>query len=260
MTKKRQLVFLLTFLLTVCSLGLAGNALARTHMVSNGESLYQIARWYNTTPSTLQKANGLTNSVIYPGQVLWVPTYHFVATGESLYQISRKYGVPYSEIMKHNGLKTTTIYPGQKLYIPDNTTTYRNSTETVSRSWISRPSASDLDLLARLITAEADSESFITKVAVGAVVLNRVASKDFPNSITRVIYHVDETGRYQFEPVLNGWINRPASKESIRAAKEAIKGWDPTNGALYFWESWVKNKFLNSRPVSVILDAFTFTW
>jgi len=250
---KRQLVFLLAVLLLAASFGLTNNALAAGHVVSKGESLYQIAGWYNTTAETLQRANGLKNSVIYPGQVLWVPTYHFVAPGESLYLISKKYGIHYSEIMRHNGLKSTNIYPGQKLFIPE-------PRQAVSRGWISRLSPAEMDLLARLITAEADSESFITKVAVGAVVLNRVASGDFPNSIAQVVYQVDEAGHYQFEPVLNGWINRPASEEAIRAAKEAVKGWDPTNGALYFWESWVKNQFLNSRPVSTILDAFTFTW
>jgi spore germination cell wall hydrolase CwlJ-like protein len=111
-----------------------------------------------------------------------------------------------------------------------------------------------------LITAEADSESYLTKVAVGAVVLNRVRSGIFPNSIPGVIYQVDETGSYQFEPVLNGWINRPASEEARRAALDALNGVDPTNGALYFFESWVPNSWLQSRPVSLILDSFTFTY
>lgn len=257
---KRQLGVLLALLLfttSFVSFGPAGEASAATHVVSEGESLYKIALLYNTTAETLQKANGLASTVIYPGQVLWVPIYHFVAPGETLYLIGKKYGVPYTEIMRYNGLKTSTIYPGQKLYIPD----LSGNTSLTSRgTGLSNISRSDFDLLARLITAEADSESFITKVAVGAVVLNRVESSDFPNTIPGVIYQVDEAGYYQFEPVLNGWINRPASEEAILAAREALKGWDPTNGALYFWESWVKNSFLNSRPVSTVLGAFTFTY
>lgn len=251
---------MLVLLFVIASLGLNSSAMAGKHVVSSGESLYQIAGWYGTTPATLQNANGLSNPAIYPGQTLWVPVYHHTAPGESLYQISEKYKVNYADIIKHNGLQSTTIYPGQKLYIPDTTQAISSSPTQVSRGMVPRLSPSDMDILARIITAEADSESFITKVAVGAVVLNRVKSKSFPNSIAGVVYQVDEGGRYQFEPVLNNWINRPASAEGIRAAQEAIKGWDPTNGALYFWESWVTNKYLTSRPVSVILDSFTFTW
>lgn len=250
--KKTQFTLLLTFLLITASFSLAANAMAAEHLVAKGESLYQIAQRYNTSVDTLENGNGLSNSNIYAGQVLWVPQYHYVSPGESLYLIGKKYGIRYSEIVRNNGLTTTDVYPGQKLYIPE-------QNATTSRGWGARLSSVDMDILARIITAEADSESFLTKVAVGAVVLNRVRSNDFPNTIGQVVYHVDETGRYQFEPVLNGWINRPASQQAILAAKEALKGWDPTNGALYFWESWVQNSFLNQRPTSVILDAFTFT-
>jgi len=118
----------------------------------------------------------------------------------------------------------------------------------------------DFDLLARIITAEADSASYTTQVAVGAIVLNRVANPLFPNSIRSVVYQVDENGKYQFEPVLNGFINNPASESGKKAAWEALNGVDPTNGALYFFESWVPNRYLQSRPVSIVLDAFTFTF
>ena len=251
--KKTQLTLLLTFLLITASFSLAENAMAAEHLVAKGESLYQIAQRYNTSVDTLEKGNGLVNSNIYAGQVLWVPQYHYVSPGESLYLIGKRYGIHYSEIVRYNGLSTTDIYPGQKLYIPEQNT-------TTSRGWGTRLSPAAMDVLARIITAEADSESFITKVAVGAVVLNRVRSNDFPNTVGQVVYQVDETGHYQFEPVLNGWINRPPSQQAILAAKEAINGWDPTKGALYFWESWVQNSFLNQRPNSIILDAFTFTW
>ena len=120
-------------------------------------------------------------------------------------------------------------------------------------------SQEDFDLLARLITAEADGESFLAKVAVGAVVLNRVRSEEFPATVRDVIYQVDN-GRYQFEPVLNGWINRPASAEARRAAELACAGCDPTGGALYFFESWVPNQYLRSRPVAMLIDSFTFAY
>ncbi|SHE72826.1 LysM domain-containing protein [Desulfofundulus australicus DSM 11792] len=258
------------YLLSVAAIFLllpAGAAAAATHTVSPGESLYLISRAYGTTVDALRRANGIYGDLIYPGQKLYIPdespgTYT-VQPGDTLYLIGLRYGLTYQSIKAANGLTGDIIYPGQKLVIPGNRSA-GTSPAPVSRGTISSGpvnySRSDVDLLARLITAEADSESYLTKVAVGAVVLNRVKSGIFPNSIPGVIYQVDETGSYQFEPVLNGWINRPASEEARRAALDALNGVDPTNGALYFFESWVPNSWLQSRPVSLILDSFTFTY
>ncbi len=176
---------------------------------------------------------------------------HTVSPGDTLWKISIRYGTTVNRLMEANNLRGTTIYPGQRLYIPGKIEVSRGAGPV---------SAADFDLLARIITAEADNQDYRTKVAVGAVVLNRVKSPLFPNTIRGVIYHVDEGGRYQFEPVLNGWINRPASESAKKAAQDALRGVDPTGGALYFWESWVRNKFLNSRPVAVVLGNFTFTY
>lgn len=258
------------YLLSVVAIFLllpVGTAAAATHTVSPGESLYLISRAYGTTVDALRRANGIYGDLIYPGQKLYIPgespgTYT-VQPGDTLYLIGLRYGLTYQSIKAANGLTGDIIYPGQKLVIPGNRSV-GTGPAPVSRGTISSGpvnySRSDVDLLARLITAEADSESYLTKVAVGAVVLNRVKSGIFPNSIPGVIYQVDETGSYQFEPVLNGWINRPASEEARRAALDALNGVDPTNGALYFFESWVPNSWLQSRPVSLILDSFTFTY
>lgn len=258
------------YLLSVVAIFLllpVGAAAAATHTVSPGESLFLISRAYGTTVDALRRANGIYGDLIYPGQKLYIPdespgTYT-VQPGDTLYLIGLRYGLTYQSIKAANGLTGDIIYPGQKLVIPGNRSA-GTSPAPVSRGTISSGpvnySRSDVDLLARLITAEADSESYLTKVAVGAVVLNRVKSGIFPNSIPGVIYQVDETGSYQFEPVLNGWINRPASEEARRAALDALNGVDPTNGALYFFESWVPNSWLQSRPVSLILDSFTFTY
>ncbi|MCK8824244.1 cell wall hydrolase [Fuchsiella alkaliacetigena] len=91
-------------------------------------------------------------------------------------------------------------------------------------------SQSELDLLARLIHAEARGEPYKGQVAVGAVVLNRVNSPQFPNSIREVIY---QSG--QFAPVDDGQINLPANQTAFRAARDALSGEDPSLGALYFY-------------------------
>ncbi len=89
---------------------------------------------------------------------------------------------------------------------------------------------SDVHLLARLIQAEAANEPYHGKVAVGAVVLNRVRHASFPNTISGVIFQPRA-----FQPVANGRIWRPAQPDSYRAARDALAGWDPSHGALYFW-------------------------
>jgi spore germination cell wall hydrolase CwlJ-like protein len=91
------------------------------------------------------------------------------------------------------------------------------------------------------------------------VVLNRVANPDFPNSIQDVIYQYGD-GTYQFEPVQNGQIDKPASNDCINAAKDALNGWDPTNGAIYFFANYVKSTWLWSRPLSTIIGNHVFTY
>lgn len=117
--------------------------------------------------------------------------------------------------------------------------------------------ASDLDLLSRLITAEAGGESYNAQVAVGAVVVNRVKSSSFPNSISDVI-NEKTNGFYQFTPILNGNINRPAQESAIRAAKEALNGNDPTNNALFFYSGDAPEDLTLPQPVSIKIDNLTF--
>lgn len=177
-----------------------------------------------------------------------------VVQGDNLYNIGIKYGVASSDLIKANNLSGTTIHPGQVLVIPGNDV----MTGRVSRGNAGY-SRDEFDLLARLIHAEAASEPYPGKVAVGAVVLNRIRSSIFPNSITAVIYQANN-GIYQFSPVYNGSINRPAGADSLRAAQEALSGADPTGGALFFFSSWVTDKHLRSRTVSKVIGNLTFAF
>jgi len=89
----------------------------------------------------------------------------------------------------------------------------------------------EVNLISRLILGEASGEPFTGQVGVGAVVLNRVRSPDFPNTVPGVIYEP-----FAFESVSNGIIwSRPPSPTETRAAQLALNGWDPTYGALFFW-------------------------
>jgi len=257
----------MVFLFLMCVLAVPVAASAVIHTVQPGESPFSISQSYGISLDTLTEANGLRGSLIYPGQKLNIPVYstsrdaaYTVKAGDSLYLIGRKFGMDYRKIMSANGLSQTMIYPGTVLYLPSGSgTAARSPVYQTSRGIFKRPDLTEVDLLARLITAEADAEPYAGKVAVGAVVLNRIASPVFPDSIREVIYQYGN-GTYQFEPVMNGWINRPATAGSIRAAKDALSGSDPTGGALYFFATYVKNAWLWARPLSGIIGNVAFTY
>lgn len=110
------------------------------------------------------------------------------------------------------------------------------STGTSRQAAVTR--SDQLELLARVIAAEAQGEPFEGQVAVGAVILNRVNDPRFPNTLSGVIYQP-----HAFESVTNGLIwRRTPSDEAYRAARAALNGWDPTYGAVFFWNP--------SKPVS----------
>jgi len=246
---KGKLFFLFLIMALVV---LPGMAMGQVHSVSKGDTIHKIAGSYNVSQFALRYTNNVWIDTIYPGQNLTIPQRYTVQKGDTLFLIGKKFGVDYNRIKAASNLKVNSINPGQTLYVPIGRAV--NTTSRGSFNW------AEIDALARIITAEAASESYITQVAVGAVVLNRVDSPLFPNTIRGVVYQVDSGGKYQFEPVLNGWINRPANETAKKAARDALNGWDPSNGALYFWEHWITNKYLKARPVSVKLDAFTFTY
>ena len=105
---------------------------------------------------------------------------------------------------------------------------------------------SDVQLIARAINGEARSELYEGQVAVGAVILNRVKSSKFPNTIAGVIY---QSGA--FTAVSDGQINIPIASNStvVKAAQDALNGWDPTGGAIYYFNpNTATNKWIWSRP------------
>lgn len=117
----------------------------------------------------------------------------------------------------------------------------------------------DLDLLARLIMAEAQGEPYDAKVAVGSVVMNRVKSGAFPDTISQVIYqNID--GHIQFTPVANGWIDKPANADCIKAAKEAMNGTDATNGALFYYDTTTTNSWILEKKVSIQIGNMIYAY
>lgn len=115
---------------------------------------------------------------------------------------------------------------------------------------------SDVQLLARAINGEARGEPYEGQVAVGAVILNRVKDSKFPNTIAGVIY---QSGA--FTAVADGQINVPIEEGAtvVKAARDALNGWDPTEGAIYYFNpDTATNKWIWSRPLIKTIGKHRF--
>jgi N-acetylmuramoyl-L-alanine amidase len=110
-------------------------------------------------------------------------------------------------------------------------------------------SSSDVYLLARTIYAEGRGEPYTGQVAIGAVVLNRIRSNQFPNTLSGVVYQ-----KHAFTAVSDGQINLTPNDTAMKAAKDAINGWDPTGGALYYYNPAVATSawIFDRQTVTVI--------
>ena len=122
-----------------------------------------------------------------------------------------------------------------------------------SSSGSTSSNSSDVNLLARAIYGEARGEPYVGQVAVGAVILNRVKSSKFPNTIAGVIY---QSGA--FDAVSDGQINLTPDTAK-KAAQDALNGWDPSYGAIYYFNpSTATNKWIWSRPMTVTIGKHRF--
>lgn len=125
---------------------------------------------------------------------------------------------------------------------------------TSSSSSSSSSNASNVNLLARLVYGEARGEPYTGQVAVAAVVLNRVRNSSFPNTISGVIY---QSGA--FDVVRDGQINLAPNETAKKAAQDALNGWDPSYGAIYYFNpSTATNKWIWSRPMTVTIGNHRF--
>ena len=113
---------------------------------------------------------------------------------------------------------------------------------------------SEVRILARLVSGEARGEPYVGQVAVAAVVLNRVKSPAFPNTISGVIF---QTGA--FDAVWDGQFDMEPTENSVRAARDALNGWDPTGGCLYYYNpSTATNSWIWTRQVQLTIGKHAF--
>jgi len=206
MKHKRSLLNLALFLVAVSFLFISTASIAQTR-----PTLY----WGSQGGPVTECQTRLKNWGYYDGPVDGI---YGPSTFQAVKNFQRKNGLPVDGIVGAQtwsalGLGTPTTAPS----------TGYQPTKGVSVS-------NDVMLLARAVFAEAEAEPYIGKVAVAAVLLNRVSNPNFPQSISGVVYQ----GR-ALESVSNGRVNNEPNQDSIRAAQDAFNGWDPTYGCLYFW-------------------------
>ncbi|TXC91504.1 LysM peptidoglycan-binding domain-containing protein [Metabacillus litoralis] len=167
-------------------------------------------------------------------------TTHQVQSGDTLWLIGKKHGISVNTLMSANRKSSHVLLVGEKLVIPQSIT------------------SNEMDLLARLVHAEAKGEPYAGKVAVATVVLNRVDSSLFPNTINGVIYQKDQ-GYYAFSPVKNGAINQPADNSAKAAVKEALAFRGMGKGSLYFYNpKTAKSTWITSREVTTVIGNHRF--
>jgi N-acetylmuramoyl-L-alanine amidase len=115
-------------------------------------------------------------------------------------------------------------------------------------------SSNDVYVLSKIIHGEARGESFLGQVAVGAVIVNRTRNANFPNSVYGVVF---EPGA--FDAVSDGQYYSTPNASSVRAARSAINGWDPTGGALYYWNPvTATSRWIWSRPIIARIGRHVF--
>ena len=171
-----------------------------------------------------------------------------VVKGDILYEIARFFGTTVAALMEINELKTTTIGVNQVLLVPDN-----GAKEYPVGLWLTDQ---EVQWIAQMIHAEARGEPYLGQVAVGAVIINRVKSPKFPNTVKDVLF---QDGAFQ--PIRNGTFYQAASEQAYRAALEALNGHDPTNGALFFFNPSIsKDRFMHSRTPAITIGQHRFTY
>lgn len=179
----------------------------------------------------------LAMSLIFVGtSAVDASTVHNVRSGDTLWNIAQQHGTSVNAIKSINNRTSNVIFVGERLTIPASI------------------SAADKRLLAQLVTAEAKGEPYAGQVAVATVVLNRVDSNQFPNSIREVIYQPR-----QFTPVSNGAINQAPTASAIRAVDEAIAFRGQGAGSLFFYNPAIAtNHWIATRQHTITIGNHVF--
>ncbi|MFL0405392.1 LysM peptidoglycan-binding domain-containing protein [Bacillus nitratireducens] len=239
-----------------------GAAASTVYTVQKNDTLEAISKQYEVSVQSLKQANNKANDRINIGERLTIPgssaaneyvqknnstvstnTYqaiYQVKSGDTLSSISQQYKVSIQSIKQNNNVDGSQIFVGQHLKIDTGI------------------SLQEVDLMARLVNAEAGGEPHAGKVAVAKVVLNRVNANGFPNTIKDVIYEPIKNG-YAFTPVTDGRINQPATQEAKMAVEEALTSKGKNSDWLYFYNPKTStDKWITTRQTVVQIGNHLF--
>lgn len=255
------------------------------YTVRSGDTLYLLARRFGTTVSRITAANRLSSEWLWVGQVLYIPGaneavpgdppagstpvppepgawQYTVVKGDTIFLLARRFDTTMDKLYALNGLKSDYLEPGMVLWIPASPAPPAPPALPAPPVSPGPPSSTgrftqeEVDMIARLVQAEAGGEPYEGQVAVAAVVLNRLDDPRFPKTIAGIIYEP-----WAFESVENGWFNNPAGPTAYQATKDALAGADPTNGAVFFYNPvGTTNQFMLSRPVAVVIGNHVFAY
>ena len=235
MKKTFKIVVLAVAIITLCGV-VAGNYVASTSAFYSAQSVQTATYKQGSRGDMVKKIQQkLKNWGYYSGKA------------DGIFGAQTKKAVIYFQ--KKNGLTADGIVGAKTLAalgLKDGGSSSGGTSSTYTNS--------DINLLARLIYGEARGESYTGQVAVGAVVLNRVKSAAFPNTISGVIYQ-----SYAFTAVADRQINLKPNATAIAAAKDAMNGWDPTGGAIYYYNpSTATSSWIYSRKTLTTIGNHVF--
>jgi N-acetylmuramoyl-L-alanine amidase len=240
---------------------MGGTNQSNYHIVSSGDSLYLIAQRYQVSVAALKKSNNLSGDSLLAGEKLIIPAAaggankianYTVKAEDTLYLIAKRNQISLSALLSLNRLNSSAVLrPGQVLQLPA-------ASGSGLRSASPSLSQNDIELLARLVSAESAGEPFQGQVAVAATILNRFKDERYPKTIPGIIYQINY-GCYQYSPVLDGRINQPATASAYRAVTMALSGWDPSNGANGFYNpDKTTSRWVRSHPMTATIGNHVF--
>lgn len=223
--------FISLLVLTVLLAATAAGAAAYAVNKDSGESTYAISKLGSSGDEVKSIQRKLSSLGYYNGSVDGI---YGTATKSAVTAFQRSCGITADGICGNQ----TLLYLGLG-GSTSNSTSY---------------SSSDVELLAKVISAEARGESYEGQVAVGSVILNRVKHPSFPDSISGVVYQ-----KGAFSCVNDSNWYAPVAESSKRAAIDALNGWDPSGGAIYYFNaSKTNDAFMHSRPVVKVIGDHKF--
>ena len=228
---KKAVKLIMVALMVICMGVAVGSTLTPAYTQSVYAAVYKQGSTGSTVKTIQQK---LKNWGYYKGSVDGI---YGSQTKEAVRYFQRKNGLTVDGIVGNNTLKALGI-----------------STGSTSSGGTGGYSDADINLLARLIYGEARGESYVGQVAVGAVVMNRIKSPSFPNTMSGVIYQ-----KYAFTAVDDGQINLTPNATARKAAMDAINGWDPSYGAIYYYNPvTATSSWIFSRQTTVTIGRHVF--